>query len=91
MSLICRAGLTAVMVVGSLAAPAEAEIIRFVSRVFETPTFEGMSFGDRRSVRELRGRAFGEVDPNDPRNAIITDIEFAPKNARGMVGTRWMC
>jgi hypothetical protein len=31
------------------------------------------------------GRAFGEVDPRDPLNAIIQDIELAPKNARGMV------
>jgi hypothetical protein len=85
MSLICRAGLTALMVVGSVAAPAEAEIIRFVVTSVERPTFEGMSFGTVGQYEKLRGRAFGEVDPDDPRNAIITDIEFAPKNARGMV------
>ena len=85
MSLICRAGLTALMVVGSLAAPAEAEIIRFVVTSVERPTFEGMSFGTVGQYEKLRGRAFGEVDPNDPRNAIITDIQFAPRNARGMV------
>ena len=85
MSLICRAGLTALMVVGSLAAPAEAEIVRFVVTSVERPTFEGMSFGTVGQYEKLRGRAFGEVDPNDARNAIITDIEFAPRNARGMV------
>jgi hypothetical protein len=85
MSLICRAGLTALMVSGSLAAPAEAEIVRFVVTSVERPTFEGTSFGAVGQYEKLRGRAFGEVDPNDPRNAIITDIEFAPKNARGMV------
>ncbi len=31
------------------------------------------------------GVASGEVDPSDPRNAIITDIESAPRNADGMV------
>ena len=31
------------------------------------------------------GRAFGELDPNDLHNAIITDIALAPKNANGKV------
>src|SRR5262249_44768566 len=29
--------------------------------------------------------AYGEVDPKDKRNAVIVDINNAPKNARGMV------
>src|SRR5262245_31232643 len=33
----------------------------------------------------LRGRVYGEVDPSDPRNAIIQDIHLAPRNARGKV------
>lgn len=33
----------------------------------------------------LIGRFFGELDPRDPRNAVITDIQLAPRNARGMV------
>src|SRR5579863_9547644 len=33
----------------------------------------------------LTGRFYGELNPKDPHNAIITDIQFAPKNARGMV------
>src|SRR5437773_10433560 len=34
---------------------------------------------------QLTGRAFGELDPNDPHNTLITDIAIAPKNARGNV------
>jgi hypothetical protein len=34
---------------------------------------------------KLVGRAFGEVDPAAPRNAVIADIDLAPRNARGMV------
>ena len=34
---------------------------------------------------KLRGKAFGEVDPADPRNAVITDLKLAPRNARGKV------
>ena len=33
----------------------------------------------------ISGKAYGEVDPTDPRNAVITDIELAPRNARGKV------
>src|SRR4029077_2941080 len=29
--------------------------------------------------------AFGEVDPEDPRNAVMTDLKRAPRNARGKV------
>jgi hypothetical protein len=31
----------------------------------------------------LTGRAFGELDPNDPHNTLITDLNLAPKNSNG--------
>jgi hypothetical protein len=34
---------------------------------------------------QISGRFHGELDPRDPKNALITDIQLAPKNARGMV------
>jgi Alpha/beta hydrolase domain len=34
---------------------------------------------------QLTGRAFGELDPNSPHNALITDIALAPRNATGKV------
>ena len=51
----------------------------------ESPTFEGRSFGSVGQYEKLRGTAYGELDPSDPRNAVITDIELAPVNERGMV------
>jgi hypothetical protein len=33
----------------------------------------------------LRGRFYGELDPTNPHNTIITDLEYAPRNARGLV------
>jgi hypothetical protein len=33
----------------------------------------------------LTGRAFGELDPNDPHNQLITDINLAPRNPNGKV------
>ena len=66
-------------------AVAEARIVRILITSVQSPTFEGTSFGGVGQYEKLRGRAFGEVDPSDPRNAIIADIELAPRNARGMV------
>ena len=37
------------------------------------------------AYEKLRGKAYGEVDPADPRNAVITDIQLAPRNANGKV------
>lgn len=34
-------------------------------------------------TQRLTGTAYMEVDPRDPLNAIIVDIDKAPKNARG--------
>jgi hypothetical protein len=51
----------------------------------QSPTFGGLSFGSVGQYEKLRGTAWGELDPNDPRNKVITDIELAPRNAAGMV------
>jgi hypothetical protein len=50
-----------------------------------TPAFNNQSFGDVGPYEEIRGIAMGELDPADRRNSLITDIEFAPKSARGHV------
>src|SRR5437899_11407654 len=64
--------------------PAEARItkIQINSRAVD---FGGASFGTVGQYETLRGVVFGEVDPNDPLNEVITDIKLAPRNARGMV------
>src|SRR5258706_10762545 len=64
---------------------ADARITKIQITRVEKPTFEGTSFGAVGPYEKLVGRAFGEVDPKDPRNAVIVDIANAPKNARGMV------
>ncbi|MCM5682372.1 alpha/beta hydrolase domain-containing protein [Schlegelella sp. S2-27] len=43
------------------------------------------SYGDAGEYERVRGTLHGEVDPRDPRNAIIQDLALAPVNARGMV------
>ena len=64
---------------------ADARVIRIeISRV-ESPTFDGVSFGETGPYEKLVGRVFGEIDPADSSSAVITDIDLAPRNARGMV------
>jgi hypothetical protein len=51
----------------------------------QSPVFGGSSFGHTGPYEKLVGRAFGDLDPDSPLNAVITDIGFAPRNARGQV------
>ena len=51
----------------------------------QSAAFGGSSFGTVGRYEKLRGTATGELDPNDSRNKVITDIELAPRNAAGMV------
>ncbi len=51
----------------------------------ESPTYGGKSFGNAGQYEKIVGKAYGEIDPEDPHNSIITDIRLAPRNSRGMV------
>jgi hypothetical protein len=68
------------------AAPAvEARLTKFEVTTRESPTFGGYSFAGVGQYEKLEGMAYGELDPNDPKKAVITDIELAPRNANGKV------
>lgn len=43
------------------------------------------SYGGVGQYEQLTGTISGEVDPRDPKNAIIQDLALAPVNANGMV------
>src|SRR5262245_33760250 len=64
---------------------ADARIVRLEILTVQSPTFGGMSFGTVGTYEKIFARAYGEVDPSDRRNALITDINLAPRNANGMV------
>lgn len=49
-----------------------------------TEDFAG-SFGSVGAYEKVSGTLHGEVDPKDPKNAVIQDLQLAPVNARGMV------
>jgi hypothetical protein len=69
----------------ALAVPASARVVRFVIDTKTSPAFGGATFGSAGQYETLAGRVFGELDPNDPLNAIIQDIQLAPRNANGKV------
>src|SRR5438067_953160 len=65
--------------------PAQAEVKKIVVDKKVSPAFAGQSFGPAGQYETLAGRAFGELDPGDSHNTIITDIKLAPRNANGKV------
>jgi hypothetical protein len=77
----CAAGAALAAVIASAA---EARITRIEITRTE-PAFGGQSFGAVGAYQRLIGRAFGEVDPANPANAVIQDLQLAPRNARGLV------
>src|SRR3954466_9832791 len=74
----------ALLAATALTAPAEARITRLEINTVE-PAFGGQAFGTTGVYERLLGKAYGEVDPKDAKNAIIQDIALSPRNARGMV------
>jgi hypothetical protein len=68
-----------------MASSAQARITNIVITSKTSPAFNGQSFGSAGQYEQLVGTAYGEVDPRDPRNAIIQDIALAPRNPSGMV------
>ena len=63
----------------SVSASLHADVIKLTVEKREPFTDGGVAY------EKLTGRFFGELDPKHPLNAIITDIEHAPRNARGRV------
>ena len=48
----------------------------------QSPTFGGYSWPGVGQYEKVVGTAFGEVNPLDPQNAVIVDIQLAPRNSR---------
>ena len=67
------------------AAPLHARVTRIQITAKESPTFGGYSWPGVGQYEKIVGKAFGELDPSDPRNAVIVDLQLAPRNAGGKV------
>src|SRR3984893_6930369 len=69
----------------TFAHPCEARVVRFI--VEQTRSFAGgTSFGDVGTYQRLDGTAYMEGDPRDPLDAVIVNLDKAPRNARGLGG-----
>lgn len=75
----------AVALVGLVAAPASSA--RVVQLVVEQRSsyLGGASWGNAGPYEMLRGTAFLVADPRNPHDAVIVDLENAPRNAAGLV------
>ena len=65
--------------------PVQARVTRLVIDTVTSPAFGGAAFGAAGQYETIAGRVFGELDPFDAHNAIINDIELAPRNGNGKV------
>lgn len=70
---------------GDAASGGRPTITRLEILDIESPTYEGRSFGDVGTYEAIYATAWFALDPSDPRNALITDIDKVPRNADGMV------
>jgi hypothetical protein len=75
----------AVAAVLAWASAPQARVTQIIIETKTSPAFDGQVFGDAGQYETLAGRAFGDLDPTDPLNAIIQDIELAPRNPAGNV------
>jgi hypothetical protein len=70
----------------AIAPAANARVTQINITTVESPTFSGASFGSVGQYERIEGTITGTVDPSNPPNAVIADIDLAsPKNADGTV------
>ena len=83
---LLRLGFAGLVATTALVAASTAEArITQIQILTRGVAFGGYSFDGVGQYEYITGIATGEVDPNNPQNAIITDIELAPRNAQGHV------
>jgi len=73
------------LLVGFMAVePSGARAVRLVVEQ-RTSFVGGADWGKAGPYEMLRGTAYLEADPNNPHDAVIVDLENAPRNAKGLV------
>ena len=66
---------------------AEARVTKVVidRTLSQSPAFGGYSWPGVGPYEKILGTASGELNPSDPRNALIVDLDLAPRNSNGNV------
>src|SRR5687768_16055500 len=75
----CIVGMILVAVSGTRAAVERVEILS------RSLVVEGRAFGDTGSYEKIAGRVHFKVQPGDPHNRIIVDLDKAPRATDGAV------
>jgi len=70
--------------VAALPAPARAAVTRVVI-TSRQPVLGGRPFGAVGAYEKLRGTVYFTLDPNNPHDRIIANLDLAPRDARGLV------
>jgi uncharacterized protein (TIGR03437 family) len=74
----------AVLMLSILTSAASARVVslQITSR---TPLANGAVFGTAGAYETVRGTVTFQVDPTDPRNKVVFDLDKAPQNSKGLV------
>jgi hypothetical protein len=80
----CVSVLRAALLVGLVAAPLSAEVVR-IEVQSRSDLLGGQPFGAAGPYEKISGKIFFAVDPSLPANRIIADLLKAPRNAAGKV------
>ena len=81
----CGVFVSALFVLSAWPSASDARVVRFVVEQ-KRPIAEGASFGDAGPYERLDGTVYIEVDPRDPLNKVIVNLDKAPRTPKGMVG-----
>src|SRR5579871_2782721 len=76
--------LTALVSVTLVAPLLQAEVAR-VEITSRQDVLNGKTFGQTGAYEKLKGKVYFAVDPANPHNRIIVDLDKAPRNAQGKV------
>jgi hypothetical protein len=78
-------GLAVGCLIGLATSAAQARVMKIMMDPKNSGAGQGKGAKRDRPYERLTGHVYGEINPRDPHNAIIYDIDLAPVNERGMV------
>jgi hypothetical protein len=84
-ALVCWAGLSAAVAGGNDHDhdPDRSKIFLHITR--DEIVAGGQAFGTAGAYEKIAGTVEFQIDPNDPRNEVVTDLKLAPRNSAGLV------
>src|SRR5271156_876588 len=81
MTVVCASAQLA----AAIASVADAHVSQIAINSVESPTYTGETFGAAGTYTRINGTFTGKLDPTDPHNAVIVDIDKAPRDSDGLV------